>query len=465
MITLNTRFVEAATLGSEHGLELSQIFTQYQDKLSEIVRQIYATKDQAGGWKRWLNLGYDTALLKDLEKYAQGVKGQYEDLVVLGIGGSSLGGFALLKALLHPYWNQLSKEKRNGFPRFHFLENVDSDQIAGLLDILDPKTTLVNVITKSGTTAETMSAFMTFKAWLEKALGADQARKNIVATTDPAKGILRPIADQEHYPTFEVPDDVGGRFSVFSAVGLLPAILCGVDVAALLQGIRDLDAKLQNPDIHQNIAAQNALIQYLFYQREKHVSVFMPYSYRLAPVSDWYVQLWAESLGKRVDLDGRVVNVGPTPVRAVGVTDQHSQVQLFNEGPFDKVVTFVQVQQPDQDLTIPQAFPQFEDLAYLGGRTFQQLMQAEFESTRASLTRNGRPSVTLEVPKVDAYHVAQLLYFLEVQTAIAGALFNIDPFDQPGVELAKKYTYALMGRKGYEALISEAKGEIPVTAS
>jgi glucose-6-phosphate isomerase len=167
-------------------------------------------------------------------------------------------------------------------------------------------------------------------------------------------------------------------------------------------------------------------------------------------------------LGKKHDLNGRVVHVGPTPVRAVGVTDQHSQVQLFNEGPFDKVFTFVTVDQPDHSVTIPHVPTggMMDELAYLGGRTFQDLMQAEFVSTRGSLIRNQRPSVTISLPTVDAYHVAQLLFFLEVQTAIAGGLLNIDPFDQPGVELAKQYTYALMGRKGYESLISEAKGEV-----
>lgn len=460
MIELDYGNISTEKVGSTHGLNLPQVFADYRDQIRDIVSRIYAEKDQPGGWKRWLNLGYDQKLLDELNAYAQSVKGRFSDMVILGIGGSSLGGYAMLRALLHPYWNQLSDVQRNGFPRYYFVENVDSDQINPLMEMLDPQRTLFVVISKSGTTAETMSAFMIAKDWLEQKLPADQAKQHIVAITDAQKGVLRPVANQLQYQTFEVPDDVGGRFSVFCAVGLLPAVLCGVSLSEIQKGIQDLDKVLQNPDLQKNPAAQGALLQYLLYEQGKPISVFMPYSYRLAFVSDWYVQLWAESLGKKHDLQGNVVHVGPTPVRAVGVTDQHSQVQLFNEGPFDKVFTFVSVGKPAQDIQIPaNQFSDVEDLNYLNGKPMSQLMQAEFESTRASITNNQRPNMTLTLPQVDAYHVAQLLYLLEVQTAIAGALMGIDPFEQPGVELAKKYTYALMGRKGYEGLVSEARGQ------
>jgi glucose-6-phosphate isomerase len=460
MIELDYRNISADKVGREHGLDLNDAFARHQGQIQDIVSRLYAEKDQAGGWKRWLNLGYDTQLAEDINKYAQSVKGKFSDMVVLGIGGSSLGGYALLQALLHPYWNQLSDEQRGGLPRYYFVENVDADQIAPLMDMLNPERTLFLVISKSGTTAETMSAFMLAKAWLDKNLPAEKVREHIVAITDAKKGVLRPVADEAGYQTFEVPDDVGGRFSVFSAVGMLPAALCGVSLSELQRGIRELDAQLQNPQLDKNLAAQGALIQFLLYERGKRNAVFMPYSYRLASVSDWFVQLWAESLGKKFDLNGDVVHAGPTPVRAVGVTDQHSQVQLFNEGPNDKVFTFIAVGKPDRDLTIPSdQFTDVEDLNYLNGKPMSVLMRAEFESTRASLTTNQRPNMTLSIPQVDAYHFAQLLYLLEVQTAIAGALLEIDPFDQPGVELAKKYTYALMGRKGYEDLIPVARGE------
>lgn len=467
MIQLDVQNVSQHKVGEAYGLDVEAAFKAHGPAVGEAVRALYADKDRPGGWRRWLNLGYDEALVTQLEAYARQVHGRFDDMVVLGIGGSSLGGYALLRALKHPYWNQLSAAQREGCPRYYVVENVDADQVNPLLDLLDPARTLFVVISKSGTTAETMAAFMIAKDWLEARLPAEQVAEHIVAITDVAKGVLRPVANQNGYQTFDVPDDVGGRFSVFSAVGLLPAVLCGVDVRAIQSGIRALDAVLQNPDLSQNPAAQGALIQYLMYQRGHRVAVFMPYSYRLASVSDWFVQLWAESLGKKTDLDGDVVHVGPTPVRAVGVTDQHSQVQLFNEGPHDKIFTFVAVQQPDRDVVIPAGqFQDVPDLNYLNGKPLSQLMAAEFESTRAALTANQRPNMTLTLPQVDAYHLAQLLYLLEVQTALAGALFHIDPFDQPGVELAKQYTYALMGRPGYEALIPVARGEAkPVQTS
>ncbi len=458
MIQLTTSHVDTQVIDSEHGLDLDKEYAAHALKIEEIVKDLYASKDKPGHWTKWLNLGYDEPLAHSINHYAQSVKGNFDDLVILGIGGSSLGGYALLKALRHPQWNQLSSpEKRGGYPRYHFLENVDSDQIAGLLDHLDFNRTLVIIISKSGSTAEPMSAFMLFKQRMDEALGKENTPNHVVAITDKEKGILRPLAEREGYQTFEVPDDVGGRFSIFSAVGLVPAALCGVDILALQRGVRELDAILKNPDIQQNPAAQLALIQYLLYQKGKPISVFMPYSNALSSVSDWYVQLWAESLGKRHDLQGNEVCVGPTAVRAVGATDQHSQIQLFNHGPNDKVITFVVVEKPERSLVIPNAFPELESLSYLSDKPFHQLLNAEFEGTRASLTHNQRPTTTLTLPQVDAYHFAQLLYLLEVQTAIAGGLFNIDPFNQPGVEDGKKYAKALMGDPKLAHLLDEIK--------
>jgi len=280
-------------------------------------------------------------------------------------------------------------------------------------------------------------------------LGSDY-KSHIVATTDKKSGILRQIADSENFTTFVVPDDVGGRFSVFSAVGLLPFALLGIDIDAMAQGIKDMDKSLQSRDIHSNIAAQNALIHYLMDKEYgKNLSVMMPYSSRLKFVSDWYVQLWAESLGKNKDRNGHDVNVGPTPIKALGVTDQHSQIQLYNEGPNDKVITFIRVKEFDTTLEIPHSFAD-TGIGYLGGKTMNSLLNAEADSTRVALSDYSRPTITITLDKVDAYNVAQLLYMLEVQTAIAGELYNINAFNQPGVEQAKNYTYALMGRAGYE---------------
>lgn len=436
MLKFDWKNVDSSVIGSEHGLEVEKEFSSNKKKIADIISGLYASKDTPGKWLKWMNLGYQDELVKEINEYAQSVKGKYENILVLGIGGSALGGICVTEAILKPYWNLNNK------PRIFFVDNIDPDYINGLLDSINLDKTLVNVITKSGSTAETMSAFMIIAERIKN-------KENIVVTTDQNKGILREIADECGYKSFIVPDDVGGRFSVFSAVGLLPFALVGVDIAELLKGVRDMDKALQNTDINQNIAAQNALIHYLLDKKGKNLSVMMPYSSRLRFVSDWYVQLWAESLGKEVDLDGNKVNVGPTPIKALGATDQHSQIQLYNEGPNDKVINFVRVGKFDTELQIPKTF-QDKGIAYLGGKTVNDLMNAEADATRVAVTDYKKPNVTITLPQVNEYYLGQLLYMLEVQTAIAGALYNINTFDQPGVEQAKNYTYALMGRKGYE---------------
>ena len=449
MIQLNCRNVNSKIVGEENGLNLEQEFTNYQDKIKEIIAELNKRKDKPGQWLQWMNLGYNEETLWYFKEYASMVQGRFENILVLGIGGSALGGMALAHALLHPYWNLLSEEERNGYPRIFFLDNIDPDSMNALFDVLDLSKTLVNVITKSGSTAETMSQFLIIKDRLEKEL-QDNYRYNIVATTDKKTGVLRQIAEQEGYKTFVVPDDVGGRFSVFSAVGLLPLALVGIDIDSIINGIKDMDLALKNTDIHENIAAQNALIHYLLdTEKGKHISVMMPYSSRLKYVADWYVQLWAESLGKNKDKSGNDVSIGQTPVKSLGATDQHSQIQLYNEGPNDKIINFIRVKNFDTKMDIPNIF-EYTGIGYLGGKTINQLINAEADSTRVALADYKRPTVTITLDKVDGYHLGQLLYMMEIQTAIAGELYNIDAFNQPGVEQAKNYTYALMGRTGYE---------------
>lgn len=459
MIKLDYKNADAMVIGADNGLHIHSDFAKYQEKIKNIIVDLNERKDQSGQWLKWMNLGYDPETISHVKEYASMVQGKFENILVLGIGGSALGGIAVTEAILKPYWNYLSKEQRNGMPKIFFLDNIDPDTITSLLDILDLKKTLVNVVTKSGSTAETMSQFMIVKNRMETELG-DKYRYNIVATTDKKTGTLRKIAEQEGYTTFVVPDDVGGRFSVFSAVGLLPFALVGIDIDAMMNGVKDMDAALKNTDIYKNIAAQNALIHYLMdTQKGKNLSVMMPYSSRLKYVADWYVQLWAESLGKNKDKNGNDVHVGPTPIKALGATDQHSQIQLYNEGPNDKLITFIRVEQFDNTLDIPNVFPD-TGIGYLGGKTINQLINAEADSTRVALSDYGRPNVSIYMPTVDEYNIGQLLYMFEVQTAIAGELYNINTFNQPGVEQAKNYTYALMGRDGYQEFASSLQQKI-----
>lgn len=449
MIKLDFHKADKSIIGIENGLDIRLEFESYKEKIAGIILDLNKRKDKPGQGLQWMNLGYSEETAWYVKEYAALVKNRFDNILVLGIGGSALGGIAVTHALLKPYWNLLTKEQRNGYPRIFFLDNIDPDSMSSLFEILDLKKTLVNVITKSGDTAETMAQYMIVKNMLEKELG-DDYRKNIVATTDKKTGILRQISEQEGYKTFVVPDDVGGRFSVFSAVGLLPFALVGIDVDEIANGIKDMDLVLKNTDIYNNIAAQNALIHFLFdVKMQKNITVMMPYSSRLEYVSDWFIQLWSESLGKSVNLNGEYIQNGLTPVKALGATDQHSQMQLYNEGPNNKVINFIKVDEFDTNLEIPSIF-QYTGIGYLGGKSINNLIDAEADSTRACLCDFKRPSVTITLPKIDGYHVAQLLYMLEVQTAIIGALYNINTFNHPSVEQIKNYTYALMGRAGYE---------------
>jgi glucose-6-phosphate isomerase len=355
----------------------------------------------------------------------------------------------LHSALAHPYYNLLHRNRRRG-PRLFVLDNVDPDQLTAFLDSFDPATSVFNVISKSGGTAETAAQYLIIRDMLRERLG-QAYRDHIVVITDPQKGSLRAIAKMQGYQTFDVPPGVGGRFCVFTPVGLLAAAVAGIDIHDLLAGAAAMDERSQTDDLRRNPALLNAALHYLLdVKKGKHISVMMPYSSALWDVADWYRQLWAESLGKKYSLSGKVVHVGQTPVKALGVTDQHSQVQLYVEGPFDKVFTFLAVKEFHTTLEIPKRMKNVEGMGYLAGHTINELMESERLGTEIAITEAGRPNCTITLPRVSPHAVGQLLYMLEVQTAFAGKFYQINPFDQPGVEAGKIAAFALLGRAGYE---------------
>jgi glucose-6-phosphate isomerase len=331
--------------------------------------------------------------------------------------------------------------------------------VAAALARIDPRRVLVNVISKSGGTAETMAQYLVVRAWLEEALG-DAAFRHLVFTTDPARGALRELATREGIATLDVPPSIGGRFSVLSPVGLLPAALVGIDIAGLLAGARRAIERAEADDLLQNPAALYAALHWAAdTDVGARIHVLMPYTDRLREFAEWYRQLWAESLGKRTDREGRTVHTGATPVAAVGATDQHSQVQLFMEGPFDKVITFVRLERFGEDLVIPSrggTSPEGDpglpsDLAYLPGHSLGELLNAEYEATSAALAEMGRMSCTLHLPELTPEVLGEAIMFYQLATGYAGVWYGIDPFDQPGVEHGKRLTYAAMGRPGYES--------------
>ena len=375
----------------------------------------------------------------------------FENVVVLGIGGSALGTTTLRDALLGPHWNELGDEARDHYPRLYVLDNVDPRTVGGLLDRLDLRKTLFNVVSKSGSTAETMSQYLVVEERLKALLGEDGARGHFLFTTDPESGILRKIANEEGIPALVVPSNVGGRFSVLSSVGLLPAAVVGIDISQLLEGARDMMNRCSTPVLTENPAGILAtLLHRADTVQGAPIHVLMPYSDRLRSFAAWFQQLWAESLGKAQDREGQVVHVGPTPLPALGATDQHSLLQLLMEGPKDKVVLFMGVEQVDDPVEIPSIREEFSALSYLGGHSLAELLDTERRATMEALRQQGRPNLSIEVEALTPHALGGLFMLFQIATVYAGALYGVDPLNQPGVELSKQLTYGLLGREGFE---------------
>lgn len=450
--------VTAEVIGAEHGITKAQ-FEQLAQKTTPLIAEL--NKQRKDGKTRYRDLPYNQQYPQQVKAMSDQVRGACENFVVLGIGGSALGNIALQTAL-NPYLYNLDDKQRKG-PRLFVFDNVDPHQLGSFLDWVGDKLdkTIFNVISKSGRTAETAAQMMVIFEMIEQKLGAEGLKKQVIATTDAKEGTLRKIADKAGLRTLEVPDGVGGRFSVLSPVGLLSAAVCGIDIDALLAGARAMDIRCSNENFHRNPAALNAAINWHFYTRGKNISVMMPYSHSLKDMSDWYRQLWAESLGKTKDIKGREVFVGPTPVNALGATDQHSQVQLYREGPNDKLFTFLQVAAFNRDViigTAPQVAP---ELGYLAGQPMSRLLNAEKAATEYALLQDKRPCLTVLFDGIDAASIGQFIYLFEVTTSMAGLLFGIDAYDQPAVELGKDATFALMDKPGSESLAEKIR---PVAA-
>ncbi len=387
------------------------------------------------------------ALVDDILKFAEGAGQAFENVVVLGIGGSTLGTIAIRSALLGPWWNELSEEERDYYPRLYVLDNVDPDTIGPFLRRIKLGRTLFNVVSKSGATAETAAQFLIVKSALESELG-DGYRRHLIFTTDPESGPLKAIADDEGIAALPIPQNVAGRFSVLSAVGLLPAALVGIDIAEMLSGAREMRGRCESSKQQENPAARLAAALYLADVRcSARIHVLMAYSDRLCDAAFWFRQLWAESLGKGVGKGGRrgregrggrgAPAVGPTPIAARGATDQHSQLQLYAAGPADKVIMFLTVEQSSEDIEIPAASGQ-QAFADLAGHTLGELLRTEATATQEALTRAGKPNLSIELPKVGARELGEFFMLWEIATVYAAELYGVNPLDQPGVELSKQ---------------------------
>ncbi len=413
-------------------------------QVAEIARALRVQRD--AGALPFGDLPYDKDSLAQIKSLASAVRGEAETLVVLGIGGSALGSRALLQAG--------GSEAR----RVLIADNIDPWTFGRLLDSLDLACTTFNVVSKSGETAETMAQFLLVRDLLLRKLGGVDYARRVILTTDAEHGALRQLVHDEGFRDLVLPAGVGGRFSVLSAVGLFPAAFAGLRIDDLLAGAAWMDQRCQSSDLWGNPAALLASLLYLADTRkDQNIVVMMPYCDRLRAFASWFAQLWAESLGKSKTLDGAPAHVGQTPVCAVGATDQHSLVQLLAEGPFDKTVCMLRVEDHGRELAIPEAYSDIDSLAYLGGTGLGALLNLEQRATELALTKQRRPVMTLTLPQVHELALGQLFYLFEMAVVFAAALYGVDPFDQPGVEEGKRLTYAQVGRKGFEAQSTEVE--------
>ncbi len=406
-------------------LFLEREIEEQESRLDEIIRQVLAERKRGG--HPFFDL--PRADPRPLIKFAGKIRKRYENLVVLGIGGSALGTIALKRALLLPFYDLLDKKSRRG-PRLFVLDNVDPEEVGRLLDLIDPKKTAVNVVTKSGSTTETLAHFAIFRS---------QKLATIFVTTDPQKGELREVALQEGYPLFEVPPEIVGRFSVLSPVGLLPAAIVGIDIRRLLLGAARMATEALRP-AKENGPARAALGQHLSFTRHRrNILVVMPYAASLYGIAQWFAQLWAESLGKK--------GMGQTPVVTLGATDQHSQLQLYMEGPDDKTIQFWGCEKFRRDVVIPRT-GRSGTLRLLAGHRLSELINIERVATEQSLTEARRPNSTILLSSVSPESIGGLLMFLQAQTLFAAKLYGVNPYNQPGVEAGKKIIHRELAREG-----------------
>ncbi|HOH34217.1 MAG: glucose-6-phosphate isomerase [Candidatus Hydrogenedentes bacterium] len=451
-IRIDVSRARGAAVGREHGITRAEL-EHLQPRVSDAhaILQRERAEGAYGFWDLYKQSGVFNDVKAAAARFAQ--KG-YDNFVVLGIGGSSLGTIALGAALLSPYHNLLSKRARKGVPRLFVMDNIDPTVFREMMRICPPKKTLYNVISKSGGTAETMSQLMIVVDAIEKKLGRDAMKDHVVVTTNPRRpdappSLLHPVADEYGLTEFAVPLNVGGRFSVFSPVGMFPAAMLGMDLDAMRDGCAAMDRRCADADLKSNPAYLRAAIQYLAdVNKGKTISVMLAYANGLYSIADWYRQLWAESLGKRYSLDGKEVFAGQTPVKALGATDQHSQIQLYREGPNDKLINTLETRKFARTLRIPPTLTSIAQLGYLRGASMNKLMAAELHGTIDALKLSQRPVSRIILPQINAHTIAQVLYLLEVETAMAGRLYNVNTFDQPGVEEGKKIARKLMGGEG-----------------
>lgn len=444
MTKLRFDYSKALSFFGEHEIEYMRDFVKVAHH--SLHEQTGAGSDFLG----WIDLpvDYDKEEFSRIQKAAEKIKGDSDVLLVIGIGGSYLGARAAIEMLQHSFYNALPKEKRNT-PQIIFVgNNISSTYMRDVMDLLEGKDFSVNVISKSGTTTEPAIAFRIFRKMLEEKYGAEEARKRIYATTDQARGALKTLANEEGYESFIIPDDVGGRYSVLTAVGLLPIAASGADIEAMMKGAADAREEFSESELENNLAYQYAAVRNILLNKGKSIEMLINYEPGLQYFSEWWKQLFGESEGKD--------QKGIFPASANFSTDLHSLGQYVQEGRRDLFETIIKVENPRHELTIEKTENDLDGLNYLAGKTIDFVNNKAFEGTLLAHTDGGVPNLIVSIPKLDEYTFGYLVYFFEKACAMSGYLLGVNPFDQPGVEAYKVNMFALLGKPGFE----EKKAEL-----
>lgn len=424
---------------------ISQSEIDYLEKHAQLSLDMLLNKSgQGSDFLGWVNLprDYDKVEFERIKKAAEKIKSDSDALVVIGIGGSYLGARAAIEMLTHSFYNILPKSKRKT-PEIYFAGNsISSTYLSNLIDLLEGKDISINVISKSGTTTEPAIAFRVFRELLEKKYGKDGARSRIYATTDRAKGALKKLADEEGYETFVIPDDVGGRYSVLTAVGLLPIAVAGLNIDSMMKGAYDASTVYTKNSLAENISMQYAIIRNALHRKGKAIEILVNYEPGLHYFSEWWKQLYGESEGKD--------RKGIYPASVDFTTDLHSMGQFIQDGSRNIFETVLNVEKPLKDITIGEDKDNIDGLNFLTGKTMDFVNKKAFQGTLLAHSDGSVPNLVVNIPEISEYYFGNLVYFFEMACGISGYINGVNPFDQPGVEAYKKNMFALLGKPGYE---------------
>ncbi|MBR1803266.1 MAG: glucose-6-phosphate isomerase [Clostridia bacterium] len=445
-------------LNLKHANILEQNVMQYADKVASIHDELHEKSNDEKEFLGWLELpsNYNKKEFENIKKAAQKIRKDSEVFVVIGIGGSYLGARAVIEALNHTFYNLLSKEQRKTPQILYVGNNLSPNYINDLIELIGNRDVSINVISKSGTTTEPAIAFRIFRELLENKYGLKEARKRIYVTTDKEKGALKQIANEEKYTTLIIPNNVGGRYSVLTAVGLLPIAVAGIDIDELIEGARFAQGKYLDKNLKYNACYQYAVARNMLYQEEKNIEILVSYEPRLHYIIEWWKQLFGESEGKE--------QKGIYPTGAEFTTDLHSLGQYIQEGRRNLFETVIDIKESETDIQLNRDEDNLDELNYLEGKGLDYVNKKAMEGTIEAHEEGGVPNIVITMDKLNTYNLGHLIYFFELGCAMSGKLLGVNPFNQPGVEKYKQNMFRLLGKPGYTETKKEIRTEVEKTS-